>query len=122
MIGAKGNNNIAVTGANWDVKLMVLNMGGNLTQANVVSAYTYPLVMRQLWNNSNGTEGAFVVATSASWGIDGANPSSYPLWCQFYDTLGVYGILNVGATTNSNLDVDQAGDMPTACNLSLIHI
>ncbi len=116
MIGAKGNNNIAVTGANWDVKLMVLNMGGNLTQANVVSAYTYPLVMRQLWNNSNGTEGAFVVATSASWGIDGANPASYPLWCQFYDTLGVYGILNVGATTNSNLDVDVAGDMPTACN------
>jgi hypothetical protein len=116
MIGAKGNNNVAVVGANWDVKLMVLNMGGNLTQANVVSAYTYPLVMRQLWNNSNGTQGAFVVATSASWGIDGANPASYPLWCQFYDTLGVYGILNVGATTNSNLDVDVAGDMPTACN------
>ena len=116
MIGAKGNNNIAVVGANWDVKLMVLNMGGNLTQANVVSAYTYPLVMRQLWNNSNGAQGAFVVATSASWGIDGANPASYPLWCQFYDTLGVYGILNVGATTNSNLDVDVAGDMPTACN------
>ena len=116
MIGAKGNNNIDVAGANWDVKMMVLNMGGNLTQASVVSAYTYPLVMRQMWNNSNGSQGAFVVATSASWGIDGANPASYPLWCQFYDTLGHYGILNVGATTNQNLDVDVAGDMPTACN------
>ena len=116
MIGAKGNNNIAVAGANWDVKMMVLNMGGSLTQANVVSAYTYPLVMRQMWNNSDGAQGAFVVATSASWGIDGANPASYPLWCQFYDTLGHYGILNVGATTNSNLDVDVVGDMPTACN------
>jgi hypothetical protein len=115
MIGAKGNNNIDVAGANWDVKMMVINMGGSLTQANVVSAYTYPLVMRQMWNESNGSQGAFVVATSASWGIDGANPSSYPLWCQFYDTLGYYGILNVGATTNSNLDVDVAGDMPTAC-------
>ena len=52
MIGAKGNNNIDVAGANWDVKMMVLNMGGSLTQANVVSAYTYPLVMRQMWNNS----------------------------------------------------------------------
>ena len=41
-------------------------------------AYTYPLVMRQMWNNSNGSQGAFVVATSASWGIDGANPSSNP--------------------------------------------
>ncbi len=115
MIGAKGNNNIAVAGANWDVKLMVCNMGGNLTQANVIAAYTYPLKLRQQWNNSGGTEGAFVVATSASWGIDGANPNSYPLWCQFYDTLGFYGILNVGATTNSNLNVDTAGDMPTAC-------
>ena len=115
MIGAKGNNNIDVAGANWDVKMMVLNMGGNLTQANVVSAYTYPLIMRQMWNSSNGSQGAFVVATSASWGIDNADPSSYPLWCQFYDTLGHYGILNVGATTNSNLDVDVAGDMPTGC-------
>lgn len=116
MIGAKGDNGVAVAGANWDVSLMVVNMGGGLSQANVIAAYDYPLVQRQRWNNSGGTEGAFVVATSASWGIDGANPNSYPLWCQFYDTLGHYGILNVGATTNSNLDVDVQGDMPTACN------
>ncbi len=116
MIGAKGDNGIAVAGANWDVKLMVVNMGGGLSQSNVIAAYNYPLVQRQMWNNSGGTQGAFVVATSASWGIDGANPNSYPLWCQFYDTLGYYGILNVGATTNQNLDVDVTGDMPTACN------
>lgn len=116
MIGAKGDNGLNVVGANWNVKLMVLNMGGGLTQSNVIQAYTYPLVMRQLWNQSNGTQGAFVVATSASWGIDGADPNSYPLWCQFYDTLGYYGIINIGATTNSNLDVDTAGDMPTACS------
>lgn len=116
MIGAKGNNNLNVVGANWDVKLMVLNMGGSLTQNNVIAAYTYPLVQRQMWNASGGTAGAFVVATSASWGIDQANPANYPLWCQFYDTLGHHGILNVGATTNSNLDVDVVGDMPTACS------
>ncbi|MBD3636979.1 MAG: T9SS type A sorting domain-containing protein [Crocinitomicaceae bacterium] len=115
MIGAKGNNGLNVVGANWDVKLMVLNMGGGLSQSNVIAAYTYPLVMRQMWNNTGGTQGAFVVATSASWGIDGADPASYPLWCAFYDTLGYHGILNVGATTNQNLDVDVAGDMPTAC-------
>jgi hypothetical protein len=115
MIGAKGDNGLNVVGANWDVKLMVVDMGGGLSQANVIEAYTYPLVQRQIWNNSGGTEGAFVVATSASWGIDLANPNSYPLWCQFYDTLGVYGILNVGATTNANYDVDTQGDMPTGC-------
>lgn len=115
MMGAKGNNGLNVVGANWDVKLMVVGDYSINTQANAVEAYTYPLVMRQIWNNTNGTQGAFVVATSSSWGIDGANPNSYPIWCQFYDTLGHYGIISVGATTNSNLDVDTAGDMPTAC-------
>ena len=80
MIGAKGDNDLNVVGANWDVKLMVVNMGGGLSQSNVIQAYTYPLVLRKQWNNSGGTEGAFVVATSASWGIDNANPNSYPLW------------------------------------------
>ncbi len=116
MIGAKGNNGLNVTGANWDVKLMVVNMPQSLSQANVIEAYTYPLVQRKKWNETNGTEGAFVVATSASWGLDATDPSGYPLWCQFYDTLGYHGILNVGATTNQNLDVDQVGDMPTACS------
>lgn len=115
MIGAKGDNGLNVVGANWDVKLMVVNMGGGLTQANVIAAYTYPYVMRKRWNQTNGAEGAFVVATSASWGIDGANANSYPLWCNFYDSLGHIGILNIGATTNSNLNVDTAGDMPTGC-------
>lgn len=115
MIGAKGDNGLNVVGANWDIKLMVVGDYEINTQANAIAAYTYPLVMRKRWNNSNGTEGAFVVATSSSWGIDGANASNYPLWCQFYDTLGHYGILNIGATTNSGLNVDTAGDMPTTC-------
>lgn len=116
MIGAKGDNGILVAGANWDVKLMVVGDYSISTQANAIEAYTYPLDMRKLWNTSGGTQGAFVVATSSSWGIDGANPNSYPLWCNFYDTLGHYGIINVGATTNSNLNVDVSGDMPTGCS------
>ncbi len=116
MMGAKGNNGSLVVGANWDVKLMVIGDYNINTQANAIAAYTYPLEMRQIWNNTNGAQGAFVVATSSSWGIDGADPNNYPLWCAFYDTLGKYGVLNVGATTNSNLNVDVSGDMPTACN------
>ncbi len=115
MIGAAGNNSRNVVGANWNVKLMVI---GNyqLTQASVIAAYTYPLVMRKKWNESNGTQGAFVVATSASWGLDASNPVNFPLWCQFYDSLGYAGILNIGATTNSNINVDLQGDMPTSCS------
>ena len=115
MFAAVGNNNLGVVGANWNLKVMVVTVG-SLTQANVISSYTYPLIQRQRWNNSNGTQGALVVATSASWGIDNANPDNYPLWCNFYDTLGYYGIINVGATTNNNTNVDVNGDMPTACS------
>jgi hypothetical protein len=115
MFAAVGDNNLGVAGANWNLKVMVVTVG-NLTQANVISSYTYPLVQRQRWNNSNGAQGALVVATSASWGIDNANPDNYPLWCNFYDTLGYYGIINIGATTNNNTNVDVSGDMPTACS------
>ncbi len=114
MVGAKGNNGVGVVGANWNVKMMLVS-GFSTAESSVIAAYSYPLKMRKMYNESNGTEGAFVVATSASWGIDQADPNNYPLWCAFYDTLGTYGILNPGATTNSNFNVDVVGDMPTAC-------
>ncbi|MCW5899562.1 MAG: S8 family serine peptidase [Flavobacteriales bacterium] len=114
MAGAKGDNGIGVTGANWNVKLMVVNHGG-VSESQVVAAYTYPLVMRRRYNASGGTEGGFVVATNASWGINGGQPSNSPIWCAMYDTLGTAGILNCGATANSNVDVDVVGDLPTAC-------
>ena len=116
MMGAKGNNGLNVVGANWDVKLMVIGGYNINTDANAIAAYQYTLDMRTLWNNSGGTQGAFVVATSSSWGIDGEDPNNHPVWCSFYTTLGQAGILNVGATTNQNLNVDTAGDMPTACD------
>lgn len=115
MIGARGNNNVGVVGANWNVKMMNVRGYSANSEASVISAYNYPLSLRKRYNQTNGAQGAFVVATNASWGIDGANPDNYPLWCGFYDTLGVHGILNCGATTNSNLNVDVAGDMPTGC-------
>lgn len=115
MIGAKGNNNVGVVGANWNVKMMNVRGYSTNNEASIIAAYNYPLSLRKLYNQTQGEKGAFVVATNASWGIDGANPNNYPLWCGFYDTLGVHGILNCGATTNSNLNVDVSGDMPTAC-------
>ena len=115
MIGAKGNNNNGGAGVNWDVKIMQVDLG-SLTEANVIESYSYPLTMRERYNASNGAEGAFVVATNASWGIDNANPANYPVWCAFYDTLGAAGILNCGATSNSNVNVDVNGDMPTGCS------
>lgn len=115
MIGAKGNNDLGVAGANWDVKLMSVAGENAQNEASVVAAYTYPLVMRQMYTETNGESGAFVVATNASWGINNGQPENSPLWCAVYDTLGVHGILNCGATSNSNVNIDEVGDLPTAC-------
>ncbi len=114
MIGAKGNNEVGVSGINWDVKIMSVAGENIFDEASVVAAYNYALVMRTLYNNSNGSRGAFVVATNASWGIDGGNMDDVPIWNAFYDTLGVHGILNCGATANNNVNVDLVGDIPTA--------
>ena len=114
MIGAKGNNGIGVSGVNWDVKIMQVQMGG-ISEANAIAAYTYPMIMRKLYNNTNGQQGAFVVVTNSSWGIDNGQAADSPLWCQMYDSLGYYGVLSCAATANNNVNIDQVGDMPTTC-------
>ncbi|MBI5913877.1 MAG: S8 family serine peptidase, partial [Bacteroidetes bacterium] len=114
MIGAKGNNGQFVSGINWDVKIMHVTYG-NLTEASVIASYTYPLLQRRRFNQSGGTQGAFVVATNSSWGIDGGDPADAPLWCAFYDSLGMEGVLSCGATANNNVNIDVVLDLPTAC-------
>lgn len=115
IIGAQGNNNVGVTGVNWNVKVMIIRSDFNTNEADVLIAYGYALEQRKRYNQSNGAEGAFVVATNASWGINMGQPANAPLWCAFYDSLGHHGILNAGATANANLDIDVSGDLPTAC-------
>lgn len=115
IMGAKGNNALGVSGISWNVKVMIVKNNFNTDEAAVLEAYTYPLVQRMRYNASNGQEGAFVVSTNASWGIDFGDPEDSPLWCAFYDTLGIHGILSCGATINGNVDVDIEGDLPTAC-------
>ncbi len=114
IIGAKGNNGTGVAGVNWNVKIMFVVGGGN--EAEAIAAYTYPLEMRKLYNETNGAKGAFVVSTNASWGIDGGKASDAPLWCNMYEQLGAQGILSAGATVNANTNVDVDGDLPTQCS------
>lgn len=114
IIGAKGDNGTGVAGINWNVKLMIVR-GGTGLESEVLEAYTFPLTHRKKYNETNGAEGSFVVATNASWGVDNGQPENAPLWCAMYDTLGKYGILNAGAGPNNNVNVDIVGDLPTAC-------
>lgn len=114
IVGARGNNNIGVSGVNWNVKLMIVNYGIP-NEANAIASYSYVYQMRKMFNESNGEKGAFVVATNASWGIDNSLAEDSPLWCEMYNLLGSVGVLNCGATSNLNNDVDAVGDMPTSC-------
>lgn len=113
IIGAKGNNSLGVSGINWNVRLM--NLADITYEDEIVGGYYYAATMRRLYNETQGTKGAFVVATNASFGIDRAWPKDFPLWCPVYDSLGKLGILSIGATSNQNVNVDVAGDMPSTC-------
>lgn len=116
IIGAKGNNFTGVTGVNWHVKLMIIAGGGsNVTEADAIASYAYPLSMRKLYNETGGTKGAFVVATNTSWGVSYLVPEDAPLWCAMYDSLGTHGVLSVASTANINYNVDEEGDLPTSC-------
>lgn len=114
IVAAKGNNNLGVVGVNWNAKVMAIQ-GSSGTEATVVVAYAYAFKQRQLFNQSNGDAGAFVVSTNSSFGVNNGNPTNYPIWCGMYDSLGAVGILSAGATANANYNIDVTGDMPTAC-------
>lgn len=115
IVGARGNNSVGVAGVNWGVKIMPV-LGSDGTEAQVVEAYTYVFDARKLYNTTNGAQGAFVVSTNSSFGVDMGQPAQYPLWCAMYDSMGVVGILSAAATANQNWDIDQVGDIPTACS------
>jgi serine protease len=113
IIGAKGNNGLGVAGVNWDVKLMIIQGGGG--EADALAAYAYCYALRKQYNETSGQLGAYVVTTNSSWGVDYGQASEAPLWCAFYDTLGIQGIVSCGATINGNENVDVVGDLPTTC-------
>ncbi len=112
--GATGNNLAGVAGVIWGAKILPIQVN-QYTEAEVVEAYSYIFDQRKLYESSFGSNGAFIVATNASFGIDFGQPVDYPIWCGIYDSLGAIGILNTGATINSRQDIDDVGDIPTAC-------
>jgi subtilisin family serine protease len=114
IIGAKGNNTLGVTGINWDVRMMLCSDVDD--EATSIRAYNYILKMRQLYNQTRGKKGAFVVALNYSAGIDNAAPSQTPFWCKMFDELGKVGVLAVVATSNTpGKDIEKTGDIPTQC-------
>lgn len=120
IIGAKGNDNVGICGINWNVKMMFVNIADtgdfpNPYVSDIIKAYSYVLTQRTLYNNSNGQQGAYVVATNSSWGIDKKFANQAPLWCAMYDSMGKQGIINIGSTSNNDAYIDLIGDLPSLC-------
>ena len=112
IIGGKGNNNLGITGVNWNVKMMYLTVD---LISEVVAAFNYVIEQRELFNATNGAEGAFVVVTNGSFGQDRKFCNDQSAWGAMYDLMGQVGVLSIAATANENWDVDELGDMPTTC-------
>jgi subtilisin family serine protease len=112
IIGAVGNNGKGVSGINWRVKIMVLEAR---LVSEIISAYEYIIEQRDRYNRSKGKDGAFVVATNASFGINRLFCKDQPMWGEMYNKMGEVGILTSAGAANNAWDVDQVGDMPTTC-------
>lgn len=115
--GATGNNGIGISGVNWNIELMLLSVQSS---GQIIEAYQYVLRQRSLYNQSNGEQGALVVATNASFGVNGVFCESQPIWASQYELLGNQGVLTAAATANRNTNVEIAGDMPTTCTSDFI--
>lgn len=111
--GARGNNTIGISGVNWNLKILPI-AGESTDEATVVEALSYVYTVREQYDQTNGQEGAFVVADNCSFGVNKGQPEDYPIWEAMYDSLGKLGVLSVGATANANWDIDVVGDIPTA--------
>ncbi len=116
IIGARGDNQIGVAGMLWDLKMMIVS--SNLSYLKIIESYEYVYNMRKRYNETNGAEGAYVVATNASFGQDNRFIDENPLfavWCDAYDLLGSVGILSIAAVNNSKVNIGEVGDIPGLC-------
>ena len=118
VLGATANNDKGVAGVCWNAKIMFLSIQ---FIDDIIAAYEYVLDQRQRYNESLGQEGAFVVATNASFGLtDPFFCDAYPIWGNMYDLMGEEGILTGAGTANRDRNVDLVGDMPTSCESDFI--
>lgn len=116
IVGAKGNNNIDGTGVNWNVKIMPIVWGATGNEEIILRSFNYAYAQRQLYNQTNGKKGAYIVAINASWGLPGLRSDDYPIWCPFFDSLGAQGILSINAASNRSENMDETGDIPSGCS------
>jgi len=117
IVGARGNNGTGVAGVNWNIDLMPI-AGSSGSTSTVTKAYGYALAQKTRWLQTGGAQGANVVATNSSFGVDQGNCNAgfYQPWNDALNAMGAVGILSCGATANANWNIDAVGDVPTGCS------
>ncbi len=115
VMGANTDNEIGISGVGWHTKLLIVS-SEDKDQALAIEAYEYIRDLRKKYNESNGTEGAYIVAVNSSWGHSGVYEEDFQLMCDMYNDLGEVGILSVGSTDNTQVNTDFFGDIPSDCS------
>ncbi len=114
-IGARGNNNIGITGVNWQVSLMSLKFLGpdGGSTADLVRALAYAKWMRERFVTTGGAQGANVRVTNNSYGGGGYSQAEVDA----INALNDAGILFVAAAGNEGEDNTIVPSYPATYDL-----
>ena len=113
VLGARANNGEYTTGMSWNIKIVQVDRSRN--SASIMVAYEYIYQLRKRYNETNGREGAYIVAANSSFGNDDLFADQVPSWCEQFDRMASVGIISFGAVRNQDVNIDEEGDVPGTC-------
>lgn len=117
VVGVAGgitNNKIGIAGVGRGTKVLAIE-GSAIRESDVIKAYNYVFEQRRLYNTTNGSIGAYIIACNTSFGVDNGKAENFPIWCDMLYNLGEVGIVSTIAVTNLKINLDKRNDIPTDC-------
>jgi hypothetical protein len=123
VIGAIGNNLQGISGSNWNIKILPINVGSPISRASAISGYRYARNLRNQFNLTGGSAGAYVVAANSSFSWDTAFEEAD--YCSIFEELDQVGTICVSSITNRlkigvpftrDFNIDRDGDLPAHCS------
>ncbi len=115
IIASNTDNGLGMAGINWHLKLLIIS-SEDTDEAAAIEAFEYAYALRKKYNDTDGAEGAYIVALNNSWGYEGGFEEDFQILCGMFNDLGEVGILTVGATENDQVNTDVFGDFPSDCS------
>lgn len=113
VLGARADNGEYTAGMSWNIKIVQVDRARN--SPSIMVAYEYIYQLRKIYNETNGREGAYIVAANSSFGNDDLFADQVPSWCEQFERLASVGIISFGAVRNQDVNIDEEGDVPGTC-------